>query len=163
MSNEAKSNEAKSTETKRAEASGETKSEDRCKYCGSGDCSHLWPQGRKCCPDCTHEVVRESGCGPFQEGTGPLSDVTDSDGKYRFFVPVGDYKVHVYRHGEPWLVLEQGSKAILGLMMDLELAREKLAARDACAVCAACDCQEEFHWGEGTDDEMGGEIAGSFD
>ncbi len=27
---------------------------DKCKGCGGGDCSRLWAQQKKCCPDCTH-------------------------------------------------------------------------------------------------------------
>jgi hypothetical protein len=28
---------------------------DACTGCGSPDCSHLWSQQKKCCPDCSHK------------------------------------------------------------------------------------------------------------
>jgi hypothetical protein len=28
-----------------------------CEGCGSVDCSILWPQHKKCCPDCTHTAA----------------------------------------------------------------------------------------------------------
>lgn len=28
--------------------------DDACDNCCASDCAHLWPHGKKCCPDCTH-------------------------------------------------------------------------------------------------------------
>lgn len=44
--------------------------------------------------------------------------LTIDNGKYTFILPEGDYRVHVLRHGEEWLVIEQGSKAIWSLVYD---------------------------------------------
>jgi len=50
-------------------------------------------------------------------------------GKYAFFVPRGDYRVHIERPlGSPWLILEKGSKAICTLMAECMEARAELAA-----------------------------------
>ena len=49
------------------------------------------------------------------------------DGKYEFFVPEGDYRIHITRCGEPWVVIEAGSKAVFNLMAELEEARERIA------------------------------------
>lgn len=38
------------------------------------------------------------------------------DGKYTFFKLPNDWRIHVYRHKEPWLVIESGSNAIAALM-----------------------------------------------
>lgn len=54
--------------------------------------------------------------------------LTIDHGKYTFILPEGDYRVHMLRHGEPWLVIEQGSKAIWSLVYD---------AIDAVALVAA--------------------------
>jgi hypothetical protein len=53
--------------------------------------------------------------------------VTVDSGKYRFFAPEGDYRIHVHRGGQPWLLIEAGHKAILAMMYELADAREKLA------------------------------------
>jgi hypothetical protein len=53
--------------------------------------------------------------------------VTVDGGKYTFFVPEGDWKIHVLRHGEPWVVLETASKAIWSLIAELIDARELAA------------------------------------
>lgn len=45
---------------------------------------------------------------------------TTSDGKYTFEIPDNDYRVHVRRHGEPWLVIEAAHKAIGTLLSDIE-------------------------------------------
>lgn len=53
-----------------------------------------------------------------------LSVVVD-DGKYEFQAVQGDYRIHVLRHGEPWLQIEEGHKAILSLMYALAEALER--------------------------------------
>lgn len=52
---------------------------------------------------------------------GPIST---RDRKYTFSIPKGDYRVHVLRYGEPWLVIESGSKAIAELLYEIEERRE---------------------------------------
>lgn len=49
-----------------------------------------------------------------------------NDKKYTFIVPEGDWRVHVLRYGEEWLVIEQGHNAVLALMMEVEELREEL-------------------------------------
>ncbi len=51
---------------------------------------------------------------------GKETCVTIENGKYTFKTMPGDYRIHVLRHGEPWLILDQGSKAILALMQAVE-------------------------------------------
>ena len=53
-------------------------------------------------------------------------DVPVDDGKYIFQQPEGDYKIHVLRHGEPWLIIESGSNAIASLLEEHREALEKL-------------------------------------
>jgi hypothetical protein len=55
-----------------------------------------------------------------------MMKITDKSGKYEFTAPDGDYRIHVKRHGEEWLTFEQGHKAILALMHEIEDLREKL-------------------------------------
>ena len=43
-----------------------------------------------------------------------------ADGKYTFIYSQHDWRIHIHRHGEPWIVLEQGHKAILPLMQELD-------------------------------------------
>jgi hypothetical protein len=40
------------------------------------------------------------------------------NGKYTFVKPANDYRVHVLRHGEPWVVIEQGCNAVFSLLYD---------------------------------------------
>lgn len=49
-------------------------------------------------------------------------------GKYTFFIPEGDYKIHVLRYDQPWLILEQGSNAIWSLIAELIDARELITS-----------------------------------
>lgn len=42
------------------------------------------------------------------------------DGKYTFVFGPDDYRVHVLRFGEPWMVIERGGKAVLALMHRVE-------------------------------------------
>jgi len=51
------------------------------------------------------------------------TSVTIENGKYTFTTMPGDYRIHVLRHGQPWLILDEGSKAILALMQEVERAR----------------------------------------
>lgn len=53
--------------------------------------------------------------------------VTVYDGKYTFVCPHGDWRIHVLRYDEPWLIIEEGHKAVLALMGELLEAREKAA------------------------------------
>ncbi len=45
-----------------------------------------------------------------------IAKLNVENGKYTFFQPEGDYRIHVLRHGEPWLVIEKGSNAIAALL-----------------------------------------------
>ncbi len=49
--------------------------------------------------------------------TGP---VETENGKYTFTIPDGDYRVHVMRYGEPWLIIERGCGAIQALIQEVE-------------------------------------------
>ena len=31
-----------------------------------------------------------------------------------------DYRIHIWRHGEPWIIIDQGSKAVLAMMQEVE-------------------------------------------
>ena len=57
------------------------------------------------------------------------------NGKYTFFVPPNDYKIHVLRYGEPWLEISQGSNAIWSLIAELIDARELIKAIEAWRSC----------------------------
>lgn len=48
---------------------------------------------------------------------GPLEI---ENGKYTFYIPENDYRVHILRCGEPWVIVEAGSKAIAYLLYELE-------------------------------------------
>ncbi len=77
-----------------------------------------------------------------------MSDsVSVEGGKYIFEVPEGDYKVHIKRHGEPWLVLEVGSKAIFTMMCELTTARAELvdARRALDAAGASINAVDGLH------------------
>ena len=52
-------------------------------------------------------------------------DVTVDGGKYTFQQPMDDWKIHVLRHGEPWLIIESGSNAISSLLEEIRELREK--------------------------------------
>lgn len=49
------------------------------------------------------------------------------NGKYTFIQPEGDYRPHILRYGEPWVVVEQGGNAVLALMYALDEARSEIA------------------------------------
>jgi len=42
--------------------------------------------------------------------------VSVSNGKYTFIQKTDDWRIHVLRYNEPWLIIEDGHKAILALM-----------------------------------------------
>lgn len=63
-----------------------------------------------------------------QQNHEPRMSVTVDDGKYTFLLKEGDWRIHVLRYGEPWLVFDRGTNAIFSLMAELEEAREKLSA-----------------------------------
>ena len=44
------------------------------------------------------------------------SDVKVQGAKYTFQQPEGDWRIHVLRYGNPWLVIESGHKAIAALL-----------------------------------------------
>lgn len=61
----------------------------------------------------------------------PLSlTIHAQDSKYIFFIPKGDYKIHVLRYGNPWLEISSGHKAILALMYEVDDARKLVKERD---------------------------------
>ena len=45
--------------------------------------------------------------------------------KYTFIHKTGDYRIHILRYGDPWLVLEKGSNAIFSLMAEFEELRSQ--------------------------------------
>ena len=47
------------------------------------------------------------------------------DNKYTFRTIDGDYRIECLRYDEPWLTFEQGHKAILALMGEIEELRQK--------------------------------------
>lgn len=49
-----------------------------------------------------------------------ISKTMVADGKYTFLRLRGDWRVHVLRYDDPWLVIEDGHKAIAALMYELE-------------------------------------------
>lgn len=54
-----------------------------------------------------------------------IPKVTVGDGKYAFFTPAGDWKVHVLRYGEPWLIIEAGHHAVAALMYRIKELEEE--------------------------------------
>lgn len=50
-----------------------------------------------------------------------------ADGKYTFSVPDDDYRVHVERYGEPWVIIKDGHHAVAALVMELEELRGYVA------------------------------------
>lgn len=61
--------------------------------------------------------------------TEVTTEIAVYDGKYTFQKHEGDWRVHVLRHGEPWLVIEAGCNAVSQLMYECEELREKLQAQ----------------------------------
>jgi len=52
--------------------------------------------------------------------------VSCSGGKYTFILEEGDWRVRVDRHGEPWLKIEQGHKAVSNLVLEMLEVKEAL-------------------------------------
>ena len=50
-----------------------------------------------------------------------------ADGKYIFFIPDGDWRVHIERFGQPLMVIESGHHAVAALVMELEELRGYVA------------------------------------
>ncbi len=48
----------------------------------------------------------------------PSEKIRVSDGKYEFQMFGDDYRIYVLRYGEPWLIIEQGHKAISSLVLE---------------------------------------------
>lgn len=40
--------------------------------------------------------------------------------KYRYFIPDNDYRVHIERHGEPWVVIAVGANAVAALLYEMD-------------------------------------------
>jgi hypothetical protein len=73
-----------------------------------------------------------------------------ADGKYTFLVPPNDYKIHVLRYGEPWLVIEDGSNAIWWLIAELIGAKALAeAVREWVGECTAEDAKKWTEFGPG--------------
>jgi hypothetical protein len=53
------------------------------------------------------------------ENKPPERRIDVDDGKYTFILKAGEYRVHVLRHNEPWLVIEQGTNAVWSLVAEL--------------------------------------------
>lgn len=49
-------------------------------------------------------------------------------GKYAFSVPEGDYRVHVRRYGDRWLIIEEGAKAVHSMMCEIRESRTLIDA-----------------------------------
>lgn len=62
--------------------------------------------------------------GALAMAVGPI---TVDDGKYTFQTAADGYSVAVLRHGDPWLVIEQGCNAVHSLMYEVERLREEVA------------------------------------
>lgn len=50
----------------------------------------------------------------------PYLTISVSDGKYTFISYNDDWRIHCLRYGEPWMIFEEGHKAISGLMHMVE-------------------------------------------
>lgn len=70
--------------------------------------------------------------------------LTVDDGKYTFFVPPGDYRVHVHRYSEPWVIIEQGCNAVWALVAELIDSRALIAKVRTWA--EACTTGETVQW-----------------
>lgn len=58
-----------------------------------------------------------------------VSHKVDVDsGKYTFIMYEHDYRIHVRRHGAPWLIIERGHNAVFALLMEFIENRKELEA-----------------------------------
>jgi len=73
--------------------------------------------------------ARGEGWDEEEETDVMIEKLSVADGKYTFSVPDGDWRVHVERGGEPWVVIEAGHKAVAALVMELEDLRRSTAPR----------------------------------
>lgn len=48
------------------------------------------------------------------------------NGKYKFILSKIDWRVHCLRYGEPWVIFEQGDKALIALMSEFEKLQETI-------------------------------------
>lgn len=53
--------------------------------------------------------------------------VSIQNGKYTFYTPYKDFRMHIDRYGEPWVVIEAGANAVYWLVAEVEELREKVA------------------------------------
>ncbi len=49
-------------------------------------------------------------------------------GKYTFIVYEGDWRIHVLRYSEPWMIIEKGHNAIFSLLYEAIEAKDELKA-----------------------------------
>lgn len=49
------------------------------------------------------------------------------NGKYSFVTMSDDWRIHVWRFGEPWVIIDLAPKAIIVMMGELERAREEIS------------------------------------
>ena len=77
-----------------------------------------------------------------------MREISVGHGKYTFRVPEGDWRVHVLRHGEPWLVIEAGHNAVSALMAEFDQAVERVAERTRNALRAVLLFHGGGDWSE---------------
>jgi len=68
-------------------------------------------------------------CGIAKVDSIISTSIKVANDKYEFQYRVNDYRIHVLRYGEPWLIIEKGHKAISALMdlvVELEEKNQKL-------------------------------------
>jgi len=56
-----------------------------------------------------------------------LNQVKVTEGKYHFIQFKDEYGITVLRYGKAWLHIEKGSKAIIGMMVELDELRKKVS------------------------------------
>lgn len=54
-----------------------------------------------------------------------MDEVTVNGGKYTFYIPENDWRVHCLRYGEAWMIFEEGTNAIASLMREYNEECEK--------------------------------------
>lgn len=60
-------------------------------------------------------------------------------GKYTFYMPDGEWRPHINRYGEPWVVIGDGCNAVTSLMYAVEAAQSIVHAVDRAARADASD------------------------